>query len=1483
MELERYRHNLRRTDDEARIIIDKIPVMRSMLTNYKSDLFGSTDNTSGILYLSRLNTDKKKSKKISEVAEDDEETNIASSIDSEEKQRQLDKKVAMTDIIRDKKRRYAMSLSTLAAKPEKREVIVSEGAVSSLIELSQLVDIPIKRYVTSAPSRSSTFGHYLINLSVCVNASRCCASAFALLTSEESIRLRMIEEGAFAAIISLSTAPSKSVKTDCAKALCNLCCEPGNEYRAVKEGTPYATMQIASAVPENTLICLNILLNISCVAEKFARMEEVTDALLHFYMQPLDGKLQIMVMSAFCNLSALRNNQLRLVEDGILRVVERASKSPDMKIRSIASEIVRNLTTDSKTRSKLMDQQIVPTLLVMAKDKIDAVKVSCIRAFYNMSRDTACREKIVASNAVGVIIRMSMEKMSNVDMGRISSKTLRILCCDPVLTLKLVQDGIVKALMALIKTEDSMIRQYCAESICSLFQNESVLDRLIDQGAVNVLVSLSQQSDMDAVTGEWCSFALFQLAINDHCPTSMLEHGLLPCLIKLCNAQSTRTKSFCCAALLSITIKKTVDLAPAIPMLVHMLRHESDQNIKVDCASSLYNLADSDSNCDKMLSAGALIPVVRLTQADYLETKIKCAAILSRLSGHDKYYKQFATDDVLKTLLELSCLDHALTQRRVVIAVTNLSQFAELRGMLLDLKATDYIISLASKPDENIKRGCAAIICNMSYEDGSESAMIQAGTVSTLLITALVTSDQLPTKLICAKALVNLMFDSSFYATMVKDGVIWGLGNLTLLDDSDILNMCAKALCNLSVEYARQMLSSSSTVNAIMKLIKQEGNAELQRYSGRILTNILMQTTDADESFRRQAVLNMEQMASCSDREVNEMCIFCLCLASQSASCRADIVKSGLLRLIDVSSIFSNKSVSFAFLTMFGNIANNPSMRTEVMDDLLIDKFKQICKTHDRALDEAVMNALYTVSCASQNLASLVHQNALDIIEMIMEDTSYELSMEFNYLILAFMHNLTTETSSQAQLVSQKICKYLAKLWPTIVKSGSYELCLLAVTAVCHLALGRVNTAQMVAEGCTEILCFSTQYYEVSGFADMEFPKELVERCSAAFRNLSIAIPNQSAMVDVGAIECIVDLNNMFEEVSSHPVVVQTRRNCASALRSMTYNIDIRQQLVSKGAIIVILNDLTRSNDDDHDNTIGIDLLCELEAESWCNGSRGKAKEARAGAIPPSELYTGLLGGVSNVSLDVAKVSVDQHKFLVRVHLEEPPIETDGTREKLQHGLSTLAAYTDADQAFTPMLMQYPKQPFVEKSRKHKKSAKIFSSGKYMHSTGSPRGAEVDKLEGEEEGEEEDIVKESPSSECNDFEDEHSELSGSIDIDDNMSARSMDSFETRDTISEAVRPLRVSQSHEFEGELGEDSDSDESVASSRLPPIAPSSAPAGTRGGTAGSTRRAPRRSPKRNPDEFKTLVALIKRDHRNKKESDIESVIEKWASLSRY
>jgi hypothetical protein len=94
-----------------------------------------------------------------------------------------------------------------------------------------------------------------------------------------------------------------------------------------------------------------------------------------------------------------------------------------------------------------------------------------------------------------------------------------------------------------------------------------------------------------------------------------------------------------------------------------------------------------------------LMPVVQLTAYGDTNTKMKCAAILSRLSLEVEFHAHFATGDVLRVLLELSNIDDIFTQRKVIIAISNLCQSAILRDQLLTLNPIQYLMTLSSKCD----------------------------------------------------------------------------------------------------------------------------------------------------------------------------------------------------------------------------------------------------------------------------------------------------------------------------------------------------------------------------------------------------------------------------------------------------------------------------------------------------------------------------------------------------------------------------------------------------------------------------------------------------------------------------------------------------------------------------------------------------------------------------------------------------------------
>ena len=172
--------------------------------------------------------------------------------------------------------------------------------------------------------------------------------------------------------------------------------------------------------------------------------------------------------------------------------------------------------------------------------------------------------------------------------GGLAAKTLRILCGDKVLANKLVGDGIVKALMSLIRTDDgtdpkilrgvhllSLPKRVCPERASlsrapSMWSSRSLRAMISIRGDGSAGVPSPSSNSPPATSA----------------PSTSSANGILPCLITPVPVpeHEDRTTKFCGAALWSMTIKKRMRLTAApmsggrwtfplpIPVLVHMLR-----------------------------------------------------------------------------------------------------------------------------------------------------------------------------------------------------------------------------------------------------------------------------------------------------------------------------------------------------------------------------------------------------------------------------------------------------------------------------------------------------------------------------------------------------------------------------------------------------------------------------------------------------------------------------------------------------------------------------------------------------------------------------------------------------------------------------------------------------------------------------------------------------------------------------------------------
>jgi hypothetical protein len=829
----------------------------------------------------------------------------------------------------------------------------------------------------------------------------------------------------------------------------------------------------------------------------------------------------------------------------------------------------------------------------------------------------------------------------------------------------------------------------CAQSINALLSFPKRAKTLIHLGAVGVLVYLCNNKMADYI-GEWCAYSLLLLCYADEatCSVKVLVEGVLPSVLKLCDERATDlTRSFCATALAVITHNPLIDTSSSIPILVYMLNQAGEEQIKTDCASALYNLASSTVNCEEMLAAGALLPIIQLTKSDHLDTKIRCAAILSRLTAYHEYHDLMTKND-LRRLLDLSTVDFVETQRRVVITLSNLSENVLVRNMLLEIPETcEAMKLLISRPDDMIRGGCSSILCNLSSAVGSEPDIVQAGVVPTLLVTALLASDKMDCKTVCVKALVNLLADPTCHASMVKDGLIWALSTLAGLGDEDLTMLCAQSLSNLSRQYAKNILDSAVAVKVVMDFLVNK-NTEILKYGSRLLLNMLQTTTEEDEDFRSQAV---ERMAIVSDNneEVSRLTILCLCLASQSEACRGVIVRCGILHSIDAGAIFRDPQLSYAYLTMFGNIAQNPLMRVRLLDRSSVNKFNEMSKTSDLHIHVALAKAMYYVSCSKANIAFFseragsgledADQGVLGIVQRLMRNVGESIREEIYLYLSAFMYNLTTEPDYANAFVNQGILQALVDFWPEAIKE--FKTARLVVLAVMNVACGRVNTVKVVEQaGAMKLLTFLVKCRDATDktrhyvFSDHE-----VHVWTAAVRNLANVIANHKTMADAGLVECLVTVakeaydtlrpRDSKGNLAPPPPLATIDdmeaiiRNSTAALRSMTYHEGMQELLASTGAIDIII--MASSKDlDEQSLNIGVNLLHEIESESWKNGTRGIIKDGRTDVVPDMCQCEDLLGAATAVELDFDTGHEKVAKMVVSIHTGDTTIESNQFEDK---------------------------------------------------------------------------------------------------------------------------------------------------------------------------------------------------------------------------
>ncbi|GMI46689.1 hypothetical protein TrCOL_g1637 [Triparma columacea] len=1215
--------------------------IKGLFKPYKGDLFGTNGNKSGgLLYLSRMNVEDDPKVKAKTEAETKKRMELLQAMQQERESLNSNKAKDPKDAhIREKKRRFAMSLATLASKHEKRHGIVEAGAIVTLATLSKTPDSRIR-------------------LS--------CAAAFNSLAMEPSLRKAMLEQGAVQAIVGMHTAPIYMIRNNCARALCNLSASDGSEEELVKQGAVPALLNLSQVSAQLMEVVMMALLNLSCVHGRYSKIDEVNDAVIHMGGSDLTARIEKLLISAIVNLTALKSNQARLVEENVLRILTRIQKNNPLEIQRMVATAFANLSSCSRSRGKMTDgpARVVETLLNMVEEYDDEeIKRQCALTVSRLALDVSCREKILQQSAVKALVKMSLNMSANgrrvVETDRVCAAALNVLAADGESSEKLIHDGAVDALLALMKNGDKEVRTECAHCLCVLFDYEKGIDEMIDKGAVQALIELADPQDLR--TSRNCSMALYNLLGHEEAGRLNGE-GILSALVKLSHSEDVVTKSTCAAALWELTELEGSDPRELIPALIKMLNEADDSQIKGDCAAALYNLAHDESNCELMMKHNCLEPLLTLVESEHnFSTRVQCGAILSRLSFDVENRELMSNQraiDCIYSLLNLEPppgeLDAGIrvlkTQQRMVNAIYNISCNEAARPLLLSSGAGKFLTESQTKPAENIRRGCAAALCNLLVEPGTELDIMNSGAVSALLITALVASDKEETKKICVKCLYNLLSEGACHKPMVDEGVLWGFAALSksstdstrLTPDVEVTRICSKAFCNLACKFGKELMGSTACVKTLLWLTALD-DQESKENATRGVLNVLKHLEVADAPVAIQSIKFLKVLAQDKNERIKGLVVLAFCMISQFEDVREQMKSQKALSSIDFEVVRQDAELSYAYASTACNMTvENTSSNSIVNEREILDNLFELSLSVEERTVLVVAKALYACTCDRKNIPALVGAGVVQAVQELLLSDSTLGNVVVKTFLSSILFNVSTEVECNLDVVNKDAVQMLRLLW----ENGDGKIKRVCALTCANLSCGVVNSAKIVRQQGTEMI--------VNLVLREDLKSDDGKRCVAALRNLLSTSANHRPMLKEDVVDALVKL--------AESKVPYISLNAAAALRTMTYNEATREALIEKNAIKVIIEDTNGKGgkgdggDEDDDLQIGNKLLQQIEAESWSNGSRGIQREGRAQNLEVAPLIQGLSESEA-ILIELPEFWIEWHKVGHDAVMEEPQLE----------------------------------------------------------------------------------------------------------------------------------------------------------------------------------------------------------------------------------
>lgn len=988
-----------------------------------------------------------------------------------------------------------------------------------------------------------------------IDVKKFCAAAILNLTCEQSLCLRMIEEGVLLAILELAKAQHEEIRRNTSMALCRFSYERTGQLRLVQEGCVSAIISMLNSPDYETKeACVKALINIASYSGT-AVAESVVQTILKVSSKKEQASISFSA-EAMYNLSLLSGPRAKVVEDGILdNICELSQTSLDNDVKVNLATALCNFSGLTSNLELLSQVRILECIEDLLKNENETVREMCAVTIANISSYPSSLKNLVLSDAVVQLVEMGQKANQVIQENTALSLSNMSATADsrPLLA----RFGVVSLLLSFLEDASSLTKQYAIVALCSLMVNPSTCSELLQSNIPAVLARLSMSST-DKVK-ELCANALFNLSCEKSLHSFLLKDDVIKAIVRLCKKfilspdgvevedesvpavndktplTLLRNQECAIGCLFNLSFfeesRKILIRVDVVKTLFQLFqRPAKNEELLKHCAGTIANLTfDVDSRA-RMVEDGGVRLLRKLMNSNNKDTLLCCSTACCNLAS-----EALEKTPILSMLIDLSASPHSNITLTCAIAFSKLASNASSRPVLTKCPELYPALTLMMRCGiEDIQIYSAVTLCNLAMERSQRSRHIwKEGTVPDFIVNSLLRINSDSTKEICARALYNLLTHDEYRMAHIKEGVLYALVKLARLESVEIRSLCVTALYNLSCDPSMiDILMEINVAQVITKMCEIEfSNQDIHRRLAACLTNIAMKPGTEIKLVEGGALVAMLVLSEHNDPPTMRYCASVLCyLSQQRSNCEA-------------------------------MAANN-----------LVDVLTKIITSDDNQQNVFGLNALCNISCVPMLHDRMEESNTIPQIIRLLSLNDQE---EILLACMQTLYNLTHQAKFRKIMLQNDLVQTLQLVFSRVsmAPTGVIDVCVQILAILCEDPLdwvglvtnGVVKVLRMVAPQCTSAISILNCVYALSQLARGSDKTGLLMLTDGALDVIAAAIPELASTVSADQ-----------QSVSRPKLTAQLTERCSIILRTLSTYTDCLSPLMDDERFILIVEAITR-------------------------------------------------------------------------------------------------------------------------------------------------------------------------------------------------------------------------------------------------------------------------------------------------------------------